>query len=484
MRPPAYAVPGSTRFRMLQPLIDGDGACSLVFDVERAAVVEVPEELRHYVAPALDSGNLDEELVGWLAGADLLTSESSWGWSGLEPDAPEPAAGAAEAGGQGASAAAGAAGPTDACEATHGWIDQGDLALALEEVERVFKRGLGSRRLMLHLDRAGNVPAGGWLEAVVADACRRAAAAGQEVGFELTLDPEQVRVETARRLAALPVHVRLRCGESDPLARLGTAQENRPWLLAEPAVRALLDRSALTVQCMLEGPARLIELWRWAKAIGVRSLDVIRLEDSAAARLPGGAWPAVRIREYRQDLHAIFEEICADLESGRTPFEFQPLLRIVRRLRRSEAAATLADDPWEAWEPRGSRQPGSPDAGRPVARVESLDPRLLPEQLWTRLEARGAHPETPRPPCQSCWARQVCSHSAYVASALGKEDPRDPSRERCAYWSAEVEMAVRLFHRLSQIDTIRVMRYFGDAPAVQPARLPRIVAGDLGAKPS
>jgi hypothetical protein len=95
--------------------------------------------------------------------------------------------------------------------------------------------------------------------------------------------------------------------------------------------------------------------------------------------------------------------------------------------------------------------------------VESLDPRLLPEQLWMRLEGPST-PDAPGSRCQSCWARQVCSHSAYVASALGKEDPRDPSRERCAVWSAEVEMAVRLCHRLAQVDAIQVMRFLGESP--------------------
>jgi hypothetical protein len=474
MPPFGLAMPGASRLRTLQPLIDGDGMCSLVYDVERAAVIEVPEELRLYVAPALESGNLDEELVGWLGSADLLTSEGSWGWSGFEPEA--------------ARLDAAAAAPGDDREETHGWIDQQDTGAAIDAMERVWKRALGSPRVKLHLDWAGNFPAGGWLEDVVVDARRRAAAAGQEVAFELTLDPEQVTVEVARRLAAHPVQVRLRCGECDPLARLGTCQEDRPWLLAEPAVKLLLEQEArlrpanastplptapplLTVQCMLDGPARLLELWRWAKAIGVRSLDAIRLEDSGAARRAGCAWPAARMREYRQDLHAIYEDTCAELEAGGSPVEFQPLIRIVRRLRRREAAATLAGG-----------EPAVRNDGRPFARVESLDPRLLPEQLWTRLEGPAA-PDAPGLPCQACWARQVCSHSAYVASALGKEDPRDPSRERCAVWSAEVEMALRLFHRLAQIDAIQVLRFFGDAPGAHSPR-PRDPFGWLSSKPS
>jgi len=480
MQPFGFALPGLSRLRTLQPLIDGDGACSLVYDVERAAVIEVPEELKHYVAPALESGNLDEELVGWLTSSDLLTSEDSWGLGGFEADAARPDAAAAAFWDDGDDG--------DDGEETHGWIDQQEAAAAIEAMARVWKRALGSPRIKLHLDWAGNFPAESWLERVVADARRRAAAAGQEVVFELALAPEQVTVEVARRLAAHPVHVRLRCGECDPLARIGTCQENQPWLLAEPAVKLLLEQerrigpagappppaspphfllpllpappapplaptpALLTVQCMLDGPARLIELWRWAKTIGVRRLDAIRLEEGGTARRSDFAWPAARIREYRQDLYAIYEETCAELEAGGSPVEFQPLIRIVRRLRRREAAATLAG--------RGG-EPAARGDRRPFARVETLDPRLLPEQLWMRLEGPST-PDAPGSPCQACWARQVCSHSAYVASALAKEDPRDPSRERCAAWSAEVEMAVRLCHRLAQVDAIQVMRFLGE----------------------
>ncbi|HLX06307.1 MAG TPA: hypothetical protein VKY89_00455 [Thermoanaerobaculia bacterium] len=505
MRSFPLAMPGALRLRSLQPLTDGDGSCSLVYDVERAAVFEVPEELKLYVAPALETGNLDEELLGWLASADLYTAESGWSWSGGELGLPP------RRGWLDAAAPAQLPAPPYGGDEVHGWIDQPDAAAAIAAVERVFRRGRGSSRIKLHLDWAGQVPVDGRLETVVAEAGRKAVLSGQEVAFELVLEPEQATVEVARKLAALPVHVRLRCGECDPEARRGTRFENRPWLLAEPALQLLSEQMArlrpapavppapasvlvdltlsqlpallpglpglsrVTVQCVLDGPARLVELWRWARAAGVRSLDAIRLEDHDPAGPAGCGEPGRRAREYRQDLHTIFEETCDELEAGRSPVEFQPLIRIVRRLMCGEAAAAA-----------GAGLAASGD-GRPFAGFESLDPRLLPEQMWRCLEG-PVESESPVPPCQTCWARQVCSHSAYVASPLCKEDPRDPSRECCAYWSAEVEMAARLFHRLSQIDALQVRRFFGDAPAVHPILRPvweRAEDGDaLTSKPS
>ncbi|HEV7518653.1 MAG TPA: hypothetical protein VGR07_20345, partial [Thermoanaerobaculia bacterium] len=61
------AMPGALRMRALYPLLEGDGSCTLIYDLERAAVVEVPEELRLHIAPALETGDLDESVLGWLA---------------------------------------------------------------------------------------------------------------------------------------------------------------------------------------------------------------------------------------------------------------------------------------------------------------------------------------------------------------------------------------------------------------------------------
>ena len=479
MQPFQFAMPGALRLRTVQALIDDDGACSLVYDVERAAVFEVPEELRWYVAPALETGNLDEEILGWLASEDLLTGEGSadWSWSARQGGA----WGVADLAGHG-------------WEVVHGWIDQSAAGPAIEAVDRVFKRSLGSSRIHLHLDRVGTLPADGLVERVVAEGRRRAALSGQEVSFELTLDPDQITAAVASGLAAQRVVVRLRCGECDPLKWVGTAREDRPWLHAEVAVAMLVAQSerreeapqpetghepqagrlqALTVQCLLDGPARLIELWRWAAAIGVRSLDAIRLEESAggaAARGRGEAAPAARVREYRQDLHAICEETCAELEAGRLPIDFQPLTRIVRRLMRSEVPAGM-----EA----GDGEMVISEDGRPFPGVEGLDPRLLPELMWQRLEEpaqAGPGRTAGSSSCVTCWARRACSHSAYVASPLCKEDPREPTRERCSYWLAEVETAVRLYHRLAQIDAIQVRRFFECAAPLQPAA--RLRGGD------
>src|SRR5947208_16830221 len=67
----AMPMPGALRLRALHPLIEGDGSCGLIYDLERGAVVEVPEELQFHIAPALEMGDLDETVLGWLVNEDL-----------------------------------------------------------------------------------------------------------------------------------------------------------------------------------------------------------------------------------------------------------------------------------------------------------------------------------------------------------------------------------------------------------------------------
>src|SRR5215208_4834326 len=85
-------MPGTLRLRGIHPLIDGDGSCSLIYDVERAAVLDVPPDLQFHIAPALETGDLDEDLLSWLVGEDLVTSDRLGGYamdmeeaSGQEP---------------------------------------------------------------------------------------------------------------------------------------------------------------------------------------------------------------------------------------------------------------------------------------------------------------------------------------------------------------------------------------------------------------
>lgn len=102
---PAMPLPGAFRLRAIHPLQEEDGQCALIYDLERAAVFEVPSELQLYIASALERGDPDETVFSWLISEDLLTSETLGGgserFSGAGSSWPEKGydgAGAAEGG--------------------------------------------------------------------------------------------------------------------------------------------------------------------------------------------------------------------------------------------------------------------------------------------------------------------------------------------------------------------------------------------------
>jgi hypothetical protein len=443
-------MPGALRLRALHPLIEGDGSCSLIYDLERAAVVEVPEELQFYIATALETGDLDEALLGWLVNEDLLTSEGSAGWN-VGPGAN----GAPEAGWW----SLGAIYRID--DELHVRIDQAREDAALEVVGFVFEQGFGASRVKLHLSWGGAFPGRALLERIALESSRLAALLGQEIAFELTLAAGEVTADRADFLAGHAFQVRLLCG-SYPAPASGGLYADLPsgqagWE-AEKAVRLLLAASGdrLTVHCVLDR-GRLLDLWEWAKRRGVRRLDAMVLEDAAFG--DGTPRPGRRI-ELRNDLLSICDEMADELAAQRLPVDFKPLTRIVDRLMHSEPLdQTFAE--------RGSFAGLMPAVDYPRSFLASLYLRSLPEMPDPMRAERGEELrgdlELGESSCLGCWARHACSHSNYVASPQDAEDGRAAADDRCSLWRTEVEVALRFYHRLAHTDPVQVRQLFDDS---------------------
>jgi hypothetical protein len=432
-------MPGMLRLRGIHPLIDGDGSCSLIYDVERAVVLDVPQELQFYVAPALETGDLDEDLLSWLVTEDLVTSERLGGF-GQEL---EEAVGR-EVGGWWS---LGSIHRGDG--EVHSRIESASEASLPQALDFVFKQCFGATRVTLHLGWGGAFPGSGPLAAAVVEGCRRAAATRVEVAFELSLDVAAVTQQVVEFLVDYPYHVRLRCGAFPSSETALQPAAAASWAVAEKAARRLLailpDR--VTIECRLAGGARLLELWAWAKKAGVRHLDAVRFESSTWERGPS------ELRAYRGDLLAVYEDMCEDLEARRQPIAYQPLARAVRKLMRNARLAGIAR-PFEhgAGAPVGD-SPAGLEAG------ETYLPGLPHLGLMGPDEGEA---EAEGYPCRGCWARYICPHSALAAPPLAS-DRRSASRDRCAVWRTEVEVALRLQHRLAHADPVQVLRLFADA---------------------
>ncbi len=438
----AMPMPGALRLRGLHSLIEENGSCGLIYDLERAAVVEVPEELRYYIAPALETGDLDESVLGWLASEDLLTAEGGAGWTVQA----ETATG---------DWSLGTIYRID--DELHARIEQAREEAALEVIGFVLPQGAG--RVKLHLSWGGGLPGRGVLERIVVAASRQAALLHQEIAFELTLDAREVTPAAADLLGELAIQVRLLCGSfpARPLpARTEEAKAGRrgPVWPAEPAVRLLLDRlqERLTVHCVLDR-GRLLDAWEWAKRTGVLHLDATIPEDSVAGENAGRG----RLREARMDLMTVCDEMADALTTQHLPVDFEPLTRIVDRLMHSEPLDSLYGE--------RSRFGGLMPVADiyPRSLLDRMDLRPAPSP-WGDEDAEASGDAEP---CRGCWARHVCSHSTFVASSQAGEDRREPTEERCGLWRTEVETALRFYHRLAHADPLQVRRFFEDSSREQ-----------------
>jgi hypothetical protein len=85
----------------------------------------------------------------------------------------------------------------------------------------------------------------------------------------------------------------------------------------------------VTVNSVISGGTRLSTVWAWAKEIGLRHYHVINVGAHADRDL--NVRPA-DLPAFEADLHAICDDMWSDLGAGRTPIDYQPITKIVRRL--------------------------------------------------------------------------------------------------------------------------------------------------------
>jgi hypothetical protein len=440
MNTASMPMPGALRWRALHPLIDGDGACSLIYDLERATVLEVPEELQLHVAPALETGDPDDDLLSWLVGEDLITME---GWAGWAPEA-------------------GPAAPVDNWSAVlhlegeaHVRITDSTEDAALQAVAVGFRQGLGASRMQLHLDWDGAFSGAGRgtgaLERIVLAARRLALEAGQEVAFDLTLSAGQVTPAVVAFLSSLPVHVRLLCGEF-PGVEASLSTETRHALLLL-WMEDLPER--VTLCFTLSGEVRLKEVWAWARRLGVRHLDAARQPGPSDTEETREAW----LRDLRTDLQEVVLEISACLEDRSVPVDFRPLTRVVRRLMHAEPLARFRNDRQGEW-PVGDVAFPWPGADAAGLTKEWLGAAGEPDELEAGAPEALDALDVEAGSCAGCWARYLCRNSALLVNGAAAEE-RTPGA--CAVWRTEAEAALRLYHQLAQADPLQVLRVFGES---------------------
>ncbi|HUO86770.1 MAG TPA: hypothetical protein VM617_05220 [Thermoanaerobaculia bacterium] len=430
-------LPPGLRLRRLQPLFDRDLTCPLIYDLERGLLLEVPGELRHHAAQALDAGDPEGDLVAWLAGEDLLTWE----------DHPQPPAADRW---QRPAIGDGLGTVWFAEDELHCHPAAADATATLAAVEALLAGTGRGARCVLHLVAAGELRRPRTLRRVVAGAGHLGRRSGRQVALELTTDGRGLSPSVARFLADHRVAVRLTGGSSR---------------LVETLLGHLAGR--FTLCALLDTGDRLLDLWQRAMGLGLHHLDATKVLDRRAP----GAVLAAELRQYRRDLFVVADDTFTALAAGRAPQPlFGPLARVVRRhlSGRPVAVGVGGSTGYFGLLAEGGVFPLlAPLADGPGDRAGGAG-----EDESRRDEALGATS------CSSCWGRRLCSRGRDAVARPGSCQPA-PRPDRCELWRAEIEVGLLLYRRLEGSDPAAFLGLAGeaaDAPFFDPYAL-RAAAG-------
>ena len=440
MEPVSILMPGGLRLRSVRPLADRDGSYPLLYDFERSHLIAVPDQFRFYVDSALETGDLDGDLLAWLANEDVLTYERDPGggrgeWAGIESwPTPEDArwgrAGAGFAVGQ----------VLFFRDRVHGRLGLDCEATTLADLSALLRQTGGASALTLELGGEEPVRRFEVVRRVAEEAERHERLTSREVTFQLTVDPAAVTPAIAAFLADRRFQIRVALGGGSAIT-------------AEPphaGLALLLDRAPerVTVHAPLAAGERLADLWRWAKAAGVHRFDANKVYDVPVTDLPRHE---AEVRAFRGDLFALCDEMYTALEHGSSLPLYEPIARIVRRLiaGRPLTAGAGCEDGYLGLVSNGEVLPC---CGGPYRFSSAPD---------------GPDAAGPLLGCDVCWGPCQCDRDASDVAAVGGD--RLPP---CEFRRAEIEVAMLFFGRLRDADATCLLGFPADRPGVHLDPLP------------
>jgi uncharacterized protein len=435
--------------------VRGHDGRSLVYDLERTFLFEVPEELHD-----LEFGVPDARAETWLREHDLLTDRPRV-LPVQEPTAPLPQV-------------------TDisidlpgACNMGCSYCFEKPIhsrigRMSEETVERTlvfaFAAAKGAPKIVFHFGSGEPLIEFGRLRELTHKAMAMAKERGQNIGFELTTNATLVTPAIAKFLRDHPYNLRVSC--DGPAA---IHDRNRPMANGRNSYRLVLRGLELLLQVMPEritvnsvfgAGTRLIDLWVWARSLGIRHYHAIKV---GAVEGEGLAADNTELALFRQDIEGIADDIHDDLAAGRRPIDYQPLTKVVRRLMLPQPITRFCGvaGSYLGVAADGSIYPCFRHLGLDEYRLGDVRSNVDDQKRRSYRGLEAAEVDK-RPGCSTCWGRYICGGGCYADPVVYGVDKTAPVAEHCPYWLAEFEAGIRLYHRLRMSDPASCLALFGD----------------------
>ncbi|WP_167470633.1 radical SAM/SPASM domain-containing protein [Mycobacterium innocens] len=424
-------------------------------------ILEVPAQLRNVMHPAVAGARPDTAVAEWLQARDLLTYSPRVSWAEAAPNLPQVTDVSLDMSG--------------ACNMGCVYCFENDIGArigrmdddtAMAALDFAFAQAVGAPRLSLHFGSGEPLMRFDLLRRIVARALQHSAQSGQEIAFELTTNATLVTRDIASFLRDHPFNVRVSC---DGPAAVHNA--HRPMRNGRPShhnvmagLGLLLDYlpERVTVNSVLTDGTRLRGVWIWAKMLGLRHFHVIKV--GAYSGQDFTLDPA-ELPDFRADLTEICADMFADLEAGRTPIDYQPITKIVRRLMIPQPITRFCGvaGSYLGVAANGKVYPCFRHLGLPRYELGDIRSGLDDNKRREFISHEAADVDN-RPVCRDCWARYLCGGGCYADSTVYGPDAAEPQKQHCPFWRAEIEQSIRFYRRLIAADPTYCLRLFGDNP--------------------
>jgi uncharacterized protein len=448
------------RLRAVHPVIDGDGRCTLLYDLERTFVIEVPGELQLGVAPAIASGDLNDRLADWLDDNDLRTADARPHW-GDSARAPLPGVTDVSFDMSGACNMGCVYCFEDAINSRIGPMSDETAQAALDFV---FEKTKAANRIALHFGSGEPLMRIDLLRRIVAEAGQRAQNLGKSIVYDLTTNATLVTEEIGAFLRDYPFQIRVSCdGPAHLHDKFRPMRGGRPsYPLVERGLRILTRHLSdrLTVNSVICNGTRLRDVWAWAKEIGIRHYHVIKVGTTDQNDI---GLRDEELRNFRADLEAICDDMLAELRAGKIPLDYQPITKVVRRLMIPEPITRFCGvaGSYLGVASNGQVYPCFRHLGLKEYHLGDVRSGIN-DSMRQDFLAREAADVDNRPVCSECWARYLCGGGCYADSVVYGPDKRKPQQDHCPFWRTEIETAILFYDRLRQEDPAYCFRLFGD----------------------
>lgn len=448
------------RVRNCRPLLDGDGSCTLIYDLERTFVIAVPEQFWSRIASAGATAELDEPLRTWMKDEGLLTTEPRQGWSDSALEVPP----------QVTDVSFDMSGSCNmGCvycfeDAIDSRIGRMSDETALAALDFVFKKSAGARHVTIHFGSGEPLLRFDLLCKIVEEANRRAASEGRTVAYDLTTNATLISRDVAALLRDQPFNVRVSCdGPAEVHDLFRPMKTGKPsYALVEKGLEVLLEHipDRLTVNTVICGRTRLKDVWRWAKQMGIHHYHVIKVGAYNSRNI--GLQQSER-ENFCADLEGICQDMFGNLQAGLRPLDYQPITKIVRRLMIPQPITRFCGvaGSYLGIASNGKIYPCFRHLGLKDHRLGDVHTGVDDGKRVAYLKQEAADVDS-RPICSSCWARYLCGGGCYADSVVYGPDKRKPQEDHCPFWRIEIETAIRFYHQLRQADPSYCFRLFGD----------------------